>query len=316
MLSDPRVTIRPWAAADGPVLHRLLGEADLTTHIGGPETSEQIDARHARYLSEPPGRLFAITVEEDGAAVGWVGYWATEWDGETVWEMGWHVLPEFQGRGIATTATVLALQRAAAEELHQAVHAFPAVGNRGSNAVCRRAGFVLRGETDVEYPKGHVMRANDWCAALPLRPCPECGAPLSTGRSCMENFYDLLALEADVAGAPGGLPHFYAVASYGLQHPSGMGFTVATIEGLRASVEAALAGDADVARLRERSRSGAAVQGRVTRRGDEPVPRWPLESWPRTIVDVLARGTDGYGDNVGEWAASIVAATEGMDPGV
>lgn len=33
----------------------------------------------------------------DAEAVGWVGYWESEWRGETVWECGWSVLPEAQG---------------------------------------------------------------------------------------------------------------------------------------------------------------------------------------------------------------------------
>jgi RimJ/RimL family protein N-acetyltransferase len=308
------VTLRPWAEHDRSLLHRLLGEAAMMVHVGGPETGEQIDARHARYLAEPPGRLFAITVGDEGLAVGWVGYWEATWQGEAIWEMGWHVLPEFQGRGVASAATALALDRAAAERLHDTVHAFPSTANTGSNAVCRKAGFAPRGEVDVEYPKGRVMRANDWCATLPLSTCPECGCPLSAGRSCMDNFYDLLALEAEIEGAPGALPHFYAVASYGLQHPAAMGFTVATIEGLRESVALALSGDADVAQLRERSRKGSAAQGRVTRRGDEPVPVWPVASWPRTVVDVLARGPECYGDHVQAWAASIIDTTQGIDP--
>lgn len=286
----------------------------MTLHIGGPETAEQILARHRRYIAEPPGRLFAITLEGSSDGVGWIGYWEATWHGDTVWEMGWHVLPEFQGRGLATSAAAEVLSRAAAEASHQSVHAFPAVENRPSNAVCRKTGFVLNGEVDVEYPKGRMMHANDWCATLPIGRCDECGAPLSSGRTCMENFHDLLMLEASVPGAAGGLPHFFAVASYGLQHPGSMGFTVATLEGLRQSVEMAVAGEADIPRLRSRSRQLSAVQGRVTRRGDEPVPAWPVPVWDRTVTDVLARGAEEYEATVREWAASIARQTSGLSP--
>jgi hypothetical protein len=49
--------------------------------------------------------------------------------------------------------------------------------------------------------------------------CPECGAAAPEGGTCRDNFHALLLLEAEVPGGPGRLPHFYAVASYGLQHP-------------------------------------------------------------------------------------------------
>ena len=37
-----------------------------------------------------------------GAAVGSVGFWTKEWRDERVYEIGWMVVPEFQGRRIAT----------------------------------------------------------------------------------------------------------------------------------------------------------------------------------------------------------------------
>jgi len=46
------------------------------------------------------------------------------------------------------------------------MHAFPAVGNGPSNAICRKLDFELRGECDFEYPPGRWMRCNDWRFAL------------------------------------------------------------------------------------------------------------------------------------------------------
>jgi RimJ/RimL family protein N-acetyltransferase len=46
------------------------------------------------------------------------------------------------------------------------------VDNAASNALCRKLGFVLVGETDVEYPPGHMMRCNDWRIDL-TAPSPE-----------------------------------------------------------------------------------------------------------------------------------------------
>jgi RimJ/RimL family protein N-acetyltransferase len=76
--------------------------------------------------------------------------------------MGWKVLFGFQGRGLAVGATVEAARRAAADRRHRWAHAYPKVDNAGSNAVCRKAGFVLLGEADFEYPKGNPIRCNDW----------------------------------------------------------------------------------------------------------------------------------------------------------
>ena len=161
------VALRPWAPGDLALLERLMGDPQMTEHLGGPEPPEKILRRHARYLAlDGPGQMFAITVDPTGAAAGSVGYWELAWQGETCWETGWNVLPEFQGRGVATRATALVVARAGADGTYRRIHAFPAVDNGPSNAVCRKVGFSLLGECEVEYPAGRMMRANDWVLDL------------------------------------------------------------------------------------------------------------------------------------------------------
>jgi RimJ/RimL family protein N-acetyltransferase len=72
------------------------------------------------------------------------------------------VLPEFQGRGIAVTATALAIELAKGDDMHRFMHAFPNVANAPSNAICRRLGFELLEACELEYPEGHWMTCNDW----------------------------------------------------------------------------------------------------------------------------------------------------------
>jgi RimJ/RimL family protein N-acetyltransferase len=158
---DGGVRIEPWQAGDLPLLERLLGDPAMTEHIGGPESPAQIAVRHGRYLGHGPG-IFRVVEETTGLAIGWVGYWEREWRGEAVFETGWSVLREYQGRGVAQAATTQALARARAEGRLRFVHAFPSVGNPPSNAICRRLGFTWLGECDVEYPKGAFMRCHDW----------------------------------------------------------------------------------------------------------------------------------------------------------
>ena len=155
------VRIEPWTDADLPILEQTLGDPAMTEHLGGPESPEQIARRHAGYR-EPGSGQFRIVVGNGREPVGWVGYWDREWRGEQVYEIGWSVIPHFQGRGIATTATVQAIAAARAEGRRRFVHAFPSVANAASNAICRKAGFSLLGEYDFEYPPGHPIRCNDW----------------------------------------------------------------------------------------------------------------------------------------------------------
>jgi RimJ/RimL family protein N-acetyltransferase len=162
------VALRPWSGDDLDLLQRLLGDPRMTEHLGGPEAPEKIVKRHERYVDMTgPGQIFVITLGPQRQVAGSIGYWEMpDWLGETVWETGYSVLPEFQGQGIATRATVLVTARAAAEGIHKSIHAFPSVDNGPSNGVCRNAGFRLLGTHDSEYPPGNPLRVNDWAFDL------------------------------------------------------------------------------------------------------------------------------------------------------
>src|SRR5262245_51638359 len=117
--------------------------------------------------------------------------------------------------------------------------------------------------------------------------CLECGTTVPEGGTCRDNFHALLLLESEVPGGPGGLPHFYAVASYGLQHPNGMNYTAQVAEGLRASVADLLDGRITLADIRRRTRTKFDGPTRVTRRPGDPAVAWYTGNWPMTVADVL-----------------------------
>ena len=145
--------------------------------------------------------------------------------------------------------------------------------------------------------------------------CLECGAPLHEGAVCRDYFYQLLILEARVPGAPGAEPHFFAVACYNLQHPSG--FTPAALGGLRQTLADVLAGRATLAEARRRARAAADGPTRVTRRPDAPLTAeerealaaWPVV-WPMTVRDVCDVAPDAYVAAVRAWAAAVTTTLE------
>jgi RimJ/RimL family protein N-acetyltransferase len=161
-----QVRLERWTEGDLWLLERQ-NAPEMTADLGGPETPEQLLARHRKYVESAfTGEMFVIALA-DGERVGSIGYWEHEDpDGGTVWEVGWGVLPEFQGRGIAAAAVAALVKVAAAQRSHRSLHAYPSIDNTASNALCRKAGFTLREEIDFEYPKGHWMRCNDWYLEL------------------------------------------------------------------------------------------------------------------------------------------------------
>ena len=164
MSIEPELNIhlRLWTKNDLQLMERLLGDSAMMEYVGGPETPEQIRKRLERYCSETETRMFVIVFKPENLGIGSIGYWEREWQGQMVWESGWRVLPEYQGKGIATRALELAMERARSEHKYRFVHAFPSIANAPSNAICKKMGFVLQDEVDFEYPPGRFMRSNDW----------------------------------------------------------------------------------------------------------------------------------------------------------
>ena len=162
------VGLRRWDESDWHVLVGL-NSPEMTAHLGGPETDEALRRRHERYLAAADVALvfcFTVVLGPDGVAVGNVNFWSREWRGHEVYEIGWGILPDYQGRGLATEAVKLAIEAARDTRRRDSVHAFPSVDNGPSNAICRKAGFDLIGPVRFEYPKGHWMDCNDWCSSL------------------------------------------------------------------------------------------------------------------------------------------------------
>jgi hypothetical protein len=141
--------------------------------------------------------------------------------------------------------------------------------------------------------------------------CTECGAPVPDGGSCRDHFHALLLLEGEIPGVAGSILHFYAVATYGLQHPDSMNYTAEALAGLHATLSAALDG-LPIEKLRRVTRRGAEGARRVTRRAGDPEVSWHRGSWPMTIVDVCTAETFGaydtyeeHADRMVRWARSV-----------
>lgn len=172
------IELRPWSDDDLWVAERFLSDAAMMEHLGGPQSHDRIRDAHRRYLdtnTSGTGQMFTIALgNSTSEVVGNIGFWDRTWREELVYETGWMVFPEFQGRGLASQALAMLLARLRRERVHPFVHAFPSIANGPSNAICRKAGFTDLGECALEYPPGHPMRCNDWVLDLSL--APESGA--------------------------------------------------------------------------------------------------------------------------------------------
>lgn len=137
--------------------------------------------------------------------------------------------------------------------------------------------------------------------------CRECGASVPDGGTCRDHFNALLLLEGEIPGVPGSILHFYAVATYGLQHPVSMNFTAEALAGLRKSVVDMLEKRESREGLLRRGRAATNGSVRVTRREGDPAPEWKRGSWPVTIADVCTADTFGSYDTLEEFERRVTA---------
>lgn len=145
---------------------RMRCDPVMMAELGGPVPREGMAAKVARDVHQAAAgsawiKMIIPDESAPGVVAGSVALWSHEDSGTAVSEIGWMVLPEFQGRGIAKTAVRMLLTLAREQDRWGLVHAFPAITNAPSNAVCRSAGFRFAGEQDTTFA-GRVFRTNHW----------------------------------------------------------------------------------------------------------------------------------------------------------
>jgi RimJ/RimL family protein N-acetyltransferase len=151
----------PYSDGDLALTEAIETDPRMMGHLGGPISAAEAPEVHRKRLETSDGWWFRIVPEPGGPPAGQIGIWESEWDGEPIHELGWMVLPDLQGQGIATRALEEVLRRARSEERFVRLHAFPGVENSASNALCERFGFELTEQRDVDF-RDRSLRCNHW----------------------------------------------------------------------------------------------------------------------------------------------------------
>ncbi len=156
--------LMPITADDEDLTVRLECDPEMMLHIGGPRPEADVRATHKRRLKlmeEGTAYMYKIVAKDSNEILGLVGMWKIDWKGPHTYEMGWFVLPDQQGKGVATEAALLLISQARSNPEVHYIHAYPAVANAASNAISRKIGMENQGEFDNEGFAG-VLRCNDW----------------------------------------------------------------------------------------------------------------------------------------------------------
>jgi RimJ/RimL family protein N-acetyltransferase len=150
---------------DLPLYERLATDPLMMSELGGPLPRDGLRHKLRGIVEDVQvGRVWYSVIipgADPDVAAGTACIWSHASEGQPINEIGWMVLPAFQGRGLATAAVRALVERARVEGRWDPIHAFPGITNGPSNAICRKTGFSLIGEREIEY-SGRALRCNHW----------------------------------------------------------------------------------------------------------------------------------------------------------
>ena len=159
------ISLRDITVEDLPLYEAIHCDPAMMADLGGPLPKEGLAEKLAKdAATTAAGETWVLVIVPEGdpdAAAGTVTVWRHEEHGEPINEIGWMVLPPYQGRGIGKAAVRLALDRARTEGRWGEIHAFPPVTNARSNGMCRSLGFSFIEERDFKF-RDRPLRCNVW----------------------------------------------------------------------------------------------------------------------------------------------------------
>ncbi|MET9700495.1 GNAT family N-acetyltransferase [Streptomyces sp. NPDC006529] len=158
--------LRDVQSGDVEAYVRMRCDPAMMADLGGPLPAEGMAEKVARDVGSAAGgsqwiKMILPDGNDPAVVAGTVTLWSHEEGGRLITEIGWMVLPAFQGRGLGKRAVRTLLELARGEDRWGEVHAFPATTNGPSNGICRSLGFRLLGEEDVTFAD-RVLRTHHW----------------------------------------------------------------------------------------------------------------------------------------------------------
>jgi RimJ/RimL family protein N-acetyltransferase len=158
VLETERLKLRELEPGDAAALALVLSDAAAMRFYPAPLDRPKVDAwiarNRARYQTDGSG-LWAVEWRASGRLVGDCGLVRQSLEGVTdsVLEVGYHVLPDWQGRGIATEAAAACLKHAHERLGAARLYAFVRPENLPSRRVAEKLGMhvertLVRGEGD------------------------------------------------------------------------------------------------------------------------------------------------------------------------
>jgi len=146
---DPALVLRPWTEDDASSLEAVCGDADVCRFTSVPWTYSTEQARkwvrrQRAYMAARTGLVLAVTRQPDTTPVGSVNLLRSS-GGTRQAELGYWLVPEARGHGLAATAAAMVCVRGFDEMNLARIELAVLPGNRPSHHVAERLGAVREG---------------------------------------------------------------------------------------------------------------------------------------------------------------------------
>ena len=151
-LKSPRLGFRTWSMEDVPLAVKLWGNTEVTRTFGGPFSEPQIMERLAREIANQLAyklQYWPVFHLEDAEFAGCCGLRSYK-EGKQIFELGFHFLPQFWGKGLATEAAQAVISYAFGPLALKGLFAGHHPDNAASAHVLKKLGF--RYTHDEIYP--------------------------------------------------------------------------------------------------------------------------------------------------------------------
>jgi RimJ/RimL family protein N-acetyltransferase len=159
LLSDPNVTLRPWAAADAEAIVECIdGDLEIARWLDQVPQPYSLEDAQA-YIEGHGEQAFAIVATETGRVLGSIGFGPVN-DG--VGEIGYWLRADARGRGATARAVVLLSRWALAQDDVARVQLRADPENEPSCRVAEKAGFQREGVLRSAHWNPRLGRRQDW----------------------------------------------------------------------------------------------------------------------------------------------------------
>jgi len=155
-LQTERLILRNIESTDADLIHKLRSDEVVNQFVGRDNSSTVEKAKEfilkiQNLVEKNEGLYWIIRRKENNDLVGTVCLWNFDTENEIV-EIGYEMLPEFQGKGIMTEALKAVTKHTFEEIKAKIITAFPSSDNINSVAILKKLNFEFE---DKKYNNTH-----------------------------------------------------------------------------------------------------------------------------------------------------------------